>query len=247
MNVTFDFTGRSVVLTGATGGIGQAIAQLFNRAGADLLLADLDEGVLGRTAAALDGPGRVKCVRYDAGDQDASRRLAKAARDFLGGIDVLVPAAGIYPTDTVAEMSASSLDRVLQINLASVTGLVRDCIPLLRQGSSIVLLSSIAAHRGSAGHGHYAMSKAGILALARTLAQELGPRTRANAVSPGTIDTPMARSNIERMGATILAGTPQGRFGTAEEVAGTIAFLASDAAAFIDGENVHINGGLYIG
>jgi 3-oxoacyl-[acyl-carrier protein] reductase len=247
MNVTFDFTGRSVLLTGATGGIGHAIARLFNRAGADLLLADLDAEALDRSTAGLDGPGRISCIPYDAADPDAGRRVADAARELFGGIDVLVPAAGIYPTDTVAEMTAESLHRVLQVNLVSVTELVRDCIPLLRDGSSIVLLSSIAAHRGSVGHGHYAMSKAGILALARTLALELGPRIRANAVSPGTIDTPMARPNIERMGERILAATPQGRFGTAEEVAATVAFLASDGAGFIDGENVHINGGWYIG
>ncbi len=247
MNVTFDFTGRNLLLTGATGGIGHAIARLFNRAGADLLLADLDAEALKQSTAKLDGPGRISCISYDATDLDAGRRLSDAARELFGGIDVLVPAAGIYPTDTVAEMTAESLQRVLQINLVSITGLVRDCIPLLRDRSSIVLLSSIAAHRGSAGHGHYAMSKAGILALARTLAQELGAHTRTNAVSPGTIDTPMARPNIEQMGDRILAATPQGRFGTAEEVAGTVAFLASDAAGFIDGENIHINGGLYIG
>ncbi|MGH3640966.1 MAG: SDR family NAD(P)-dependent oxidoreductase, partial [Mycobacterium sp.] len=107
--------------------------------------------------------------------------------------------------------------------------------------------SSVAAHRGSVNHAHYAMSKAGVLALTRSLAGELAPQTRVNSVSPGTIDTPMARPNIEAMGDRILAATPQHRFGTAEEVAATIAFLSSDGGGFIDGENIHINGGWYIG
>lgn len=247
MNVTFDFTGRVVLVSGATGGIGRAIAHLFSDSGADLLLADIAVDPLEALAAELRGAGKVFTHRYDATDQNAASRLAEHAGIAFGGIDILIPAAGIYPADSVAEMDARVLDRVLQINLTSVVMLIRQCIPMLRADSSIVTLSSVAAHRGSINHAHYAMSKAGILALTRTLAGELAPRTRVNAVSPGTIDTPMARPNIEVMGDRILAATPQKRFGTAEEVAATVAFLASDGGGFIDGENIHINGGWYIG
>jgi 3-oxoacyl-[acyl-carrier protein] reductase len=247
MNVTFDFTGRVVLVTGATGGIGRAIAHVFSDSGADLLLADIGEDQLDALAAELRGAGEIFTHRYDATDPDGASQLAVHVGEAFGGIDILVPAAGIYPTDSVAEMEAVVLDRVLQINLTSVTMLIRHCIPLLRQDSSIVTLSSVAAHRGSVNHAHYAMSKAGVLALTRSLAGELAPRTRVNAVSPGTIDTPMARPNIEAMGDRILAATPQNRFGMAEEVAATVAFLVSDAGGFIDGENIHINGGWYIG
>ncbi|HET7739238.1 MAG TPA: SDR family NAD(P)-dependent oxidoreductase [Mycobacterium sp.] len=247
MSVTFDFTGRVALVTGATGGIGRAIAHLFSDSGADLILADIGTEQLDSLAAELRGNGKVVVHRYDATDRDGPKQLAERARDAFGGVDIVVPSAGIYPTDAVAEMEPETLDRVLQINLTSVAMLIRQCIPLLRQGSSIVTLSSVAAHRGSINHAHYAMSKAGILALTRSLAGELAPRTRANAVSPGTIDTPMARPNIEAMGDRILAATPLNRFGTAEEVAATVAFLASDAAGFIDGENIHVNGGWYIG
>ena len=247
MNVVFDFTGRVVLVTGATGGIGRAIAHVFSDSGADLLLADIAENQLDELVAELRGLGKVLTHRYDATDPDAASRLAEHADVAFGGIDILVPAAGIYPTDPVAEMDAVVLDRVLQINLTSVAMLIRQCIPLLRTNSSIVTLSSVAAHRGSVNHAHYAMSKAGVLALSRSLAGELAPRTRVNAVSPGTIDTPMARPNIKAMGDRILAATPQNRFGAAEEVAATVAFLSSDGGGFIDGENIHINGGWYIG
>lgn len=246
MNVTFDFTGRVVLVTGATGGIGRATAQLFNRSGAHLVLADVSNDHLDLLATELRSGAEVFTHRYDATDPDAAQRLANFVGDTVGVLDVLVPAAGIYPTDPVANMDAVVLDRVLQINLTSVAMLIRECIPLLAPSSSIVTLSSVAAHRGSVNHAHYAMSKAGVLALSRSLAGELGPRTRVNAVSPGTIDTPMARPNIEAMGDRILAATPQNRFGTAEEVAATVAFLASDAGGFITGENIHINGGWYI-
>jgi 3-oxoacyl-[acyl-carrier protein] reductase len=247
MNVAFDFTGRAVLITGATGGIGSAIAQLFSDSGADLVLADIAVDQLEALAAELRGAGKVLTYGYDATNPDAARQLAGCVDEAFGGLDILVPAAGIYPTDSVARMDSGVLDRVLQINLTSVAMLIRQCIPLLRPNSSIVTLSSVAAHRGSVNHAHYAMSKAGVLALTRSLAGELAPRTRANAVSPGTIDTPMARPNIEAMGDRILAATPQNRFGAAEEVAATVAFLASDGAGFIDGENIHINGGWYIG
>ncbi len=247
MNVTFDFTERVVLVSGATGGIGRAIAHLFSESGADLLLADIDESGLKALTPELQGAGQVFTHPYDATDPEAASGLAEHARAAFGGIDILVPAAGVYPFDPVAEMDAAVLDRVLQINLTSVVMLIRQCIPLLRVDSSIVTLSSVAAHRGSINHAHYAMSKAGILALTRTLAGELAPRTRVNAVSPGTIDTPMARPNIEVMGDRILAATPQKRFGSAAEVAATVAFLASEGGGFIDGENIHINGGWYIG
>jgi 3-oxoacyl-[acyl-carrier protein] reductase len=117
----------------------------------------------------------------------------------------------------------------------------------MNDGGSMVHIASVAGHRGSRQHAHYATAKAGVLGLARSLAQEFAPRNiRVNSVSPGIIDTPMVNDLMRGKGDYILASTPLGRMGTPDEVAGVIAFLASDLASFVTGETVHVNGGYYI-
>lgn len=245
--VAFDFTGRRVVITGAAGGIGRRVAELFAGAGAHLVLADLSREALESIGAELSNQGgRVLAVPYDGTDPASAEHLIAQAVQEFGGIDVLVPAAGIYPECAVANMTDQAWQQVISINLNSVFTLINRAIPHLSTGSAIVNFASVAGHRGSRLHAHYAASKAGVIALTRSLAMELGPRVRVNAVSPGTILTPMVSDLVADRGEELLVNTPLQRNGTPEEVATVVGFLASNGASYINGETLHVNGGLFM-
>ena len=144
-------------------------------------------------------------------------------------------------------MTDAQWRQTLAVSLDGVFHACRAAMPLLRDGGSIVNIASMAGHRGSVRHAHYAACKAAVLGFTRSLVHELSPRgVRANCVSPGIIATPMTEAVMAQNGPTLIANTPMRRFGTPEEVASVIAFLASPAAAFVTGETIHINGGLYM-
>ncbi len=243
--MTWRLDGKVGVLTGAAGAIGGAIARELAGAGMRLVLADLDvEGC--RALADALGAERMLAARYDATDPGAATALVEAARDRFGAIDVLVPGAGIYPTDAVATMSDEAWRRCLAINLDGVFYLCRAAIPALTDGAAIVLIASVAGHYGSVDHTHYAAAKGGIVALGRSLAKELAPKVRVNVVSPGPIESPMVQPLMAARGAQVLAATPLGRLGTPEEVADGVTFLASPRASYVTGATLHVNGGLYL-
>jgi 3-oxoacyl-[acyl-carrier protein] reductase len=243
----YDFDGRTLLLTGANGGIGRAIASLFHQYGANLLLADLDEPGLRQFADTLDPSGqRVVTMRMDAADPDDASRAVDLAVERFGGIDFLVPSAGLYEAQPFREMQDAQWRRTLSINLDGVFYLCQRAATVLRQGSAIVNLTSVAAHRGAYYNAHYSASKGGLLSLTRSLARELGPTTRVNAVSPGIIETPMTANLIRSRGADSIEQTPLRRLGNPHEIATAVAFLCSDAASFITGEVLHVNGGLYM-
>lgn len=245
---TFDFGEQIAVITGAAGGIGGALAELLVRSGATVVLADLDEATVIAKADALGGlGGRAIGVGLDAADPASIDRLVSYARGEFGRIDLLVPSAGIYPESMIADTSDEQWRLVQSINLDGVFMLIKRAIPLMPAGSAIVNLTSVAGHRGSFGHAHYSASKGGLIAFTRSLALELGPQgIRVNAVSPGIIDTAMTADARAAKGAEWIAATPLRRDGTPEEIATTIAFLLSDAAGFVHGEVVHVNGGLFM-
>ncbi|WP_113910542.1 SDR family NAD(P)-dependent oxidoreductase [Roseovarius dicentrarchi] len=244
----FDFSGRTLVLTGANGGIGRAAASLFHAAGANLVLADRDADALATFAAGLapdTGAGMVETLEMDAANPADADRVIAAAAD-LGGVDFLVPSAGIYLAEPFAQMTDDEWRRTLSINLDGVFYITRRAVDHLAPDSSIVNLSSMAAHRGAMTNAHYAASKGALGAMSRALAKELAPRTRVNAVSPGVIETPMTADLIATRGDDTLRHTPMGRVGRASEIASVIAFLCSPAASFVNGETIHVNGGLYM-
>jgi 3-oxoacyl-[acyl-carrier protein] reductase len=243
----YDFVGRTLFLTGANGAIGRAVTRLFFDCGANLLLTDLDTAGLEEFAVKLGAPrSRVGTAQVDVTQSaELDDAMARCVARF-GGIDFLVPMAGLYPEGGLAAMSESEWRRAIDVNLNGVFLTCRSAARHLRDNSAVVMVSSIAAHRGSAMHAHYAAAKGGVLSLMRSLALELAPRTRVNAVSPGIIESEMTRTLVAARGEQLVAQTPLGRLGRPGEVASVIAFLCSDAASFITGETIHVNGGLYV-
>ena len=244
-----DFSGRVLLLTGASGGIGRAIAQAFHARGASLLLADLRQEALQDLARDLESQGgQVAATRYDASrPEDASAAVALCLERF-GRVDFLVPAAAIYEEHSFLTMSDDDWRRTMAINVDGVFYILRRAIPQMKPGSAVVTVASEAAHSGpTVRHAHYGASKGAVLTLTRALARELAPDIRVNTISPGTIDTPMVRDLLRQHGTRLVSNTPLGRLGTAEEVADAVVFLCSDAARYITGQAIHVNGGSYMG
>jgi 3-oxoacyl-[acyl-carrier protein] reductase len=241
-----DFSGKVLLLTGANGAIGRAVAQLFHRHGAACALTDLDIDGMTAFARELDPGGeRVLALRQDAAQASDAQRAVEAAIGRFGRIDILVTAAGLYRDRLVSAMSEAEWRQSIAINLDGVFHSCSAAIPHLAEGGAIVNIASMAGHRGSYAHAHYAAAKGGVLSLTRSLALELAPKIRVNAVSPGLIEGPMVQPLIATK-PELIQNTPMKRLGTAEEVAGVVAFLCSDLARFVTGETIHVNGGLHI-
>lgn len=238
-----------VIVTGAAGGIGSAIARTFHRLGARLLLADYDEQGISSLASSLDPTGeQVISIAYDASRPSDADAVVSACLARFGHIDHLVPAAAIFEDQPFATMTDAQWRRTMSINLDGVFYICRRSIPHIRPGGTIVTIASSAAHEGcSPEHVHYGASKGGVLAFVKSLARELSPKIRVNNVSPGTIDTPMVTALLRQKGEKFLSVTPAGRFGTGEEVGAAVAFLCSNASSYIMGQTIHVNGGSYMG
>lgn len=232
------------IVTGATGGIGREIVSELARAGRRVLAVDLDAEALGRLEAGLGGSGRVETFAGDCTDPAVIADIVGTAAQE--GVDAVIPCAGVYLDAPFAELPDAVWETTMRVNVDAVFRLLRAVTPHLVAGASIVTITSIAADRGSVGHAHYAASKGAIAALTRTLARELAPGVRVNAVAPGVIDTAMTQGLVASNGSGILEQTPLARYGTPAEVAGVVAFLCSPAAGFITGETIRVNGGLHI-
>lgn len=243
----FNFKDKTVWITGACGGIALSCITKLYQAGAQLVLSDLNLAALQKHAADLDPSGeRILTLSHDVSDSQQAIDVVEAAVQRFGGIDIVIPCAGLYLACAVRDMSDQAWQTVTAVNLDGVFYSIRAAIPHLRQGGAIVNVTSMAGHKGSLNHGHYAASKAAVLNLTRTLALELAPDIRVNNVSPGLIETPMIAALMQTQGEKLLDQTPLKRLGRADEVADAILYLASDYASFISGETLHVNGGLYI-
>lgn len=241
------FSGKTVLITGAAGGIGLETARQMFEAGAIVIMADNNLEALRVCSGSVDPSGeRAIAKALDITQSQAVAALCEECAATYGGIDHIVHLAGMYPDALAVGCSDDLWKRLISVNLDGTFYLCRAALPYMRTESSIVLCSSIAAHRGSYAHSAYAASKGAVLSFMRSLALEAAPKTRVNAISPGIIATSMTDALIAEKGDALANTTPLRRFGTAAEVASVAMFLCSSMASFIHGETIHINGGLYM-
>ncbi|AQU84167.1 MAG: SDR family oxidoreductase [Halomonas sp.] len=237
---------ETAVITGAAGEIPAAIAKRFHDRNIRLLLSDISMEALTPLVESLGGEQSCYGMMQDVSKAEDAERLALKCQEIFGKVDYIVTAAGLYQHLPLGEIGVSEWRNSLAINLDGVFYTIQALRPLLSHRSSIVNLASLAGQRGSINHTPYATAKGGVLTLTRSLAQELSPLTRVNAVSPGLIDTRMMKSLDEIKRQNMIDSTPLQRLGRPDEVASVVDFLCSDAASYITGEAIQVNGGLYI-
>jgi len=242
---------RAAVVTGASRGIGRAIAIELARSGADVVLADWSEETdAADTRAGIAAAGRrAVFVQGSVANAADAARMVRAAVDSFGRLDILVNNAGINRDAVVWKMTDEQWDEVLAVSLKGQFNTMRAAAPIFRQQGSgrIVNIASINGLRGKFGQANYAAAKAGIIALTKSVARELGRSgVTCNAVAPGLIETEMTRQMPEDVRQKALDEIVLGRIGTPEDVAAVVAFLCSDKARHITGEVIKVDGGQYI-
>jgi 3-oxoacyl-[acyl-carrier protein] reductase len=238
--------GKTAVVTGAASGIGLACSRALTAEGATVVLADLNEPGVHKAAREVGG----RPVVADVADPEDARRLVQEAVSQGGALEVLVACAGAFHTTPLDRIEPGEWDRIQAVNLRGVFLVAQAALELMipRRSGRIVTIASLAGQTGglAAGAG-YAASKAGVAALTKSIARFAGPHgITANCVNPGIIDTPMTASWPDELRERTIAQTPLGRIGVPEEVAAVVVMLASDAASFVHGAHVDVNGGLFM-
>lgn len=241
----FDLTGRKALVTGATGGIGEAIARLLHVQGAVVGL----HGTRVEKLEALAGElgDRVKLFPANLSDPAGVRELGQKAEAELEGVDILVNNAGITRDGLFVRMSDADWDDVINVNLSAVFRLTRELThPMMRRRHGrIINISSVVGVTGNPGQANYCASKAGVIGFSKSLAQEIATRNiTVNCVAPGFIESAMTDKLNDKQKETIMSAIPARRMGTGEEVAAAVAYLASNEASYITGQTIHVNGGM---
>jgi NAD(P)-dependent dehydrogenase (short-subunit alcohol dehydrogenase family) len=239
--------GRTAIVTGASSGIGRGIAEALAAAGARVVVSGRDEERLAETANAIDaGGGACEQLPLDLTEAGACRELVERAMQAFGSIDVLVHSAGVFWPKPFAETSLGDLDAQWQLNVRVPFELSQTALPYLGAGSSILFISSIAGYVGFPNSSAYCATKGAVELLAKALAVELAPLgIRVNVIAPGNVRTPMNEHLLARPDymAAMLDATPSRRIGEVSEIAPLAVFLASDAASFMIGSSVLVDGG----
>ena len=241
----FDLTGKGALVTGASGGIGWAIAEALHTQGAAVAISGTRAEKLNELAAKLGA--RAFVLPCDLRDRAAVVKLGEEAEKALGQIDILVNNAGITHDNLFMRMKDEEWDDVIAVNLTSVFVLTRGILRgmMRRRAGRIVNIASISGVLGNPGQGNYAASKAGLVGMTKSLAREVSSRgITANCIAPGFISTPMTDALTPKQVEAIAAAIPAAKFGKPEDVAAVVVFLASDEAGYVTGETVHVNGGM---
>jgi 3-oxoacyl-[acyl-carrier protein] reductase len=246
-----DLQGRIALVTGASQGIGRACALELARAGATVVLAARNEVKLAEAVEEIQGAGgEAAAIPLDLASEESIKAMAKAVIEGYGKVEILVNNAGITRDGLMLRMKREDWDDVLRTNLTGAFLLTQALLsPMLKnRWGRIVNITSVVGRTGQAGQVNYAASKAGLIGLTRAMAREVASRgITVNAVAPGYIETPMTAVLDEKQRAAMVAAIPLGRPGTDLEIAQAVRFLASDAAAYITGHVLDVNGGMYMG
>lgn len=241
----FDLTGKTALVTGATGGIGEAIARAFHAQGATLALSGTRKEVLDKLAADLGE--RAHVFPCDLSDKEAVEALVPAIEEAHEKIDILVNNAGVTKDNIFVRLSDADWDAVLNINLTATFRLTRAAARgmMRRRGGRIIGITSVVGVTGNPGQGNYAAAKAGMIGMSKALAYEVASRgVTVNCIAPGFIETAMTNKLNDKQREAILERVPAKRLGTAQDVAAAAVYLASGEAAYVTGHTLHVNGGM---
>lgn len=241
----FDLTGKNALVTGASGGIGGAIARALHAQGATVALSGTRQDALDALAGELDG--RAHVCPANLSDPDGADRLAVDAVAAMGSIDILVNNAGLTRDMLAMRMKDEDWQTVLDVNLTSAFKLSRACLKGMMKArwGRIIGIASIVGVTGNPGQANYAASKAGMIGMTKSLAQEVASRgITANCIAPGFIVSAMTDALDEKQNEALLGRIPAGRMGEADEIASAAVYLASGEAAYMTGQTLHVNGGM---
>ncbi len=240
-----DLKEKNALITGASGGIGAAVARNLHKSGCTVTISGTNEEKLGKLADELGE--RVHVMPCNLSDRESVKNLGKSAGEAMGSIDILVANAGITKDGLAMRMSDEDWDDVININLTASFILIRTCLRgmMKRKSGRIINISSVVGVSGNPGQMNYVASKAGLIGMSKSLAQEVASRgITVNCVAPGFIETAMTDKLNDDQKQAILQNIPMGAMGSPEDIAGAVAFLASDAASYITGQTLHVNGGM---
>ena len=241
----FDLTGKCALVTGASGGIGEAIARALHAQGAAVAISGTRAQVLEELAGDLGG--NVHVLPCNLSRADEVEALVPAAEAAMGKVDILVNNAGITRDNLALRMKDEEWNAVIEVDLTAAFRLARAVMrPMMkRRFGRIISITSVVGVTGNAGQANYAAAKAGMIGMTKALAQELASRSiTVNCVAPGFIETAMTGALDEKQRARILSAVPAGRLGQPAEIAAAVVYLASDAAAYVTGHTLHVNGGM---
>jgi 3-oxoacyl-[acyl-carrier protein] reductase len=241
----FDLTGKTALVTGASGGIGGAIAQALHAQGATVGLSGTRQEALDQLAASLSS--RVHVLPCHLANKDEVETLVPRAEEAMGSLDILVNNAGITRDNILVRLKDEDWDQVIAVDLTAGFRLARAAVRgmMRRRFGRIIGITSVVGVTGNAGQGNYAAAKAGMIGMTKALAQEVASRgITVNCVAPGFVESAMTQALNDKQRETILQRVPAGRLGTRSEIGPVVAFLASAEAAYITGQTLHVNGGM---